>query len=245
MSHIPAPTTNDPPPIPEEILLAVPGLQDGMINLTALPSNTRYATIPPPKSTNTGMLMALSLHQPPSSAHPLIAAGYESGHVALWRHNPNSSPQTWQTTYLSQPHSQPVLSIAIAPHTACFFSSSADAVVARHPLPESSTEPKSVQTRHAGQQALAVRSDGRVFATAGWDGRVRVYAARGMGELAVLKWHREGCYAAAFAEMLDEEGGEDGGKALTVAQQRVARVRATHWLAAGSKDGKVSLWDVY
>lgn len=243
MSHILPPTTNEPPATPDEILLAVPGLQDGMINLTALPSTTRYATIPPPKATNTGMLMAVSLHQPPSSAHPLIAAGYESGHVALWRRNPTS--QTWESTYLSHSHSQPVLSIAIAPHTACFFSSSADAIVARHPLPGSSTEPKSVQTRHAGQQALAVRSDGRLFATAGWDGRVRVYAARGMGELAVLKWHREGCYAAAFAEVLDDGEEGEGAKGMTVAQQRVARVRATHWLAAGSKDGKVSLWDVY
>jgi hypothetical protein len=32
---------------------------------------------------------------------------------------------------------------------------------------------------------------------------------------------------------------------LTVSQQRLARSKATHWLAAGSKDGRVSLWDIY
>jgi hypothetical protein len=39
--------------------------------------------------------------------------------------------------------------------------------------------------------------------------------------------------------------GESVGKVLTVSQQRLARSKATHWLAAGSKDGRVSLWDIY
>ena len=207
------------------------------------------------------MLMAVSLlHQSNNTSSTtktsplLVAAGYESGHVALWhrKHDPAKGEETWQTLYLSKPHSQPVLSLSIAPTLCFFFSSSADAIVARHPL-DGNSETKSLQTKHAGQQSLVVRGDGKIFATAGWDGRVRVYAAaKGMRELAVLKWHKEGCYAVDFAEVLDGGvGGTDGddkgepAKTLTVSQQRLARSKATHWLAAGSKDGRVSLWDIY
>lgn len=258
-------TTSSPSPQhPAEpsILIAVPGVQDGLVNITAFPSAARYATIPPPKDTSTGMLMAVSLlHQLTNTTTPslLVAAGYESGHIALWyrKHDPKTKEETsWQTLYLAKPHSQPVLSLDFAPTLGYFFSSSADAIVARHPL-DGSSETKTLQTKHAGQQSLVVRGDGKIFATAGWDGRVRVYAAKGMKELAVLKWHKEGCYAAAFAEVLD--GGETGvgdlgeaaagvgkeGQPLTVSQQRVARSKATHWLVAGSKDGRVSLWDIY
>ena len=125
--------------------------------------------------------------------------------------------------------------------------------MARHPLGSAGeTETKVLQTKHAGQQSLSVRGDGKIFATAGWDGRVRVYAAKGVKKLAVLKWHKEGCYATAFAEILDGQSGtsdEDGStvarRELTVAQQRAFKSQSTHWLAAGSKDGKVSLWDIY
>jgi hypothetical protein len=79
---------------------------------------------------------------------------------------------------------------------------------------------------------------------------VRVYATKGMKELAVLKWHKEGCYATAFADVLETQNeiDDDGpvtGRELTVTQQRAHKTQSTHWLAAGSKDGKVSLWDIY
>jgi len=258
MSHMPPPpsptkdsATSSTDPTQPSILVAVPGVQDGLISITVLPAATRFATIPPPKDTSTGMLMAVSLHFPGNATSPLVAAGYESGHVALWRHNKTTSK--WETTYLHKSHSQPVLSLDVAPSIGCFFSSSADAIVARHPLVDNGeTETKVLQTKHAGQQSLSVRGDGKIFGTAGWDGRVRVYAAKGMKEVAVLKWHKEGCYATAFAEILEDKleaspngDGTVARRELTVAQQRAFKSQSTHWLAAGSKDGKVSLWDIY
>ena len=75
----------------------------------------------------------------------------------------------------------------------------------------------------------------------------------------MLKWHKEGCYAVAFADVEVEKdekaeaGGEDDkGKelvskmgAMTVSDERSRKAKTTHWLAAGSKDGKISLWDIY
>jgi hypothetical protein len=32
---------------------------------------------------------------------------------------------------------------------------------------------------------------------------------------------------------------------MTVREEREQKAKTTHWLAVGSKDGKVSLWDIY
>ncbi len=83
-----------------------------------------------------------------------------------------------------------------------------------------------------------------------------------MKELAVLKWHKVGCYATAFAAIqvavgtgkLDEDDGktetttevaEQSSTVGTAQQRRDDKAQTTHWLAAGAKDGKVSLWDIY
>ena len=231
------------------ILIATPGVQDGYMNVTSLPSETRVATIPTPKDTTTGMVMAIALHYHRTTLQ--VLAGYESGHVAMWQQN---STRHWQTVYVNKSHTQPILSLDISETLHCSFTSSADAIIARHPLTDNHSETKTMHTKHAGQQSLTVRSDEKIFATAGWDGRVRVYSPKSMKELAVLKWHTDGCYAVAFAEVMQTENGNDPStdsdrsmikRNLTVSEQRTAKAKSTHWLAAGSKDGKVSLWGIY
>lgn len=100
-----------------------------------------------------------------------------------------------------------------------------------------------------------------------------------MKELAVLSWHKTGCYATAFAQTdlgvlapapgikqkepelvsdstLSAEREHEGELALTkqqssssvvtsIQQRREEQAQNTHWIGAGSKDGKVSLWDIY
>lgn len=252
--------------------------------------------------------MAVSIFY--NDADLTVAAGFESGHTLV---SQLVSGQAWHILYMSQPHSQPILSLAVDPNHISYVTSSADAIIAKHPIPSlslevsvsSPTNPPSVgeskilrsgtsllsqglasagprenratylpkidiqtkplkvvQTKHSGQQGLKIRSDGKIFATAGWDSRVRVYSARSLTELAVLKWHKEGCYAVAFADITSP--GDDLGKAeeakpndkertvttatgaiLSVKENRDLKATTTHWLAAGSKDGKVSLWDIY
>jgi len=233
---------------PASILIAMPGVQDGWINVIKFPGEDRVATIPGPKDTSTGMIMAIGLSHERETL--TVLAGYESGHAVVWRqHSPSKA---WQIAYMSKSHTQPVLSLAATPDRSCFYTSSADAIIARHPLASVNTSVSMVvQTKHAGQQSLSVRSDGRIFATAGWDGRLRTYSTKTLKELAVLKWHKDGCYALAFAELQDtgNRGIEQTDMAakhnLMVSEQRTAKTKSTHWIAAGSKDGKVSLWDVY
>lgn len=248
----------------EELLIAVPNtMSSETVDIFHLPSSKRIHTIPASPTFKGGMIMALSLFFHPQTSQLTVLAGYESGHTSV-----SSLTTSWQTLYISNPHSQPILSLDVDPGKEFYFTSSADAVVAKHPVPVSDAEVigtvegmplKVVKTKHSGQQGLRVRNDGKVFATAGWDGRARVYGLKGMKELAVLKWHKEGCYTVAFADVETEEDGkgdldgdEETGKELvsrmrtmTVSEERDQKAKTTHWLAVGSKDGKVSLWDIY
>lgn len=74
-----------------------------------------------------------------------------------------------------------------------------------------------------------------------------------MRELAVLKWHRDGVFRIAFGAVDDDGEAADEaadevqvGTVLTTEQRgREERAKTGHWLAAGGKDGKVSLWEIY
>ncbi|KAH7398413.1 WD40-repeat-containing domain protein [Pyrenochaeta sp. MPI-SDFR-AT-0127] len=117
---------------------------------------------------------------------------------------------------------------------------------------------KTIDTKHAGQQSLCVRSDGRLLITGGWDARIRIYSAKTLKEVAVLKWHKEGVYAVAFGEILEsldltnQEASDDGNELARretglsrLQRQREAQMQLKHWVVAGAKDGKVSLWQVF
>jgi len=252
-------TTTSPPD--SSLLIAVSGQNDSTIDLYQLPSEKKVGMIPAPEVVNgkSGMVMALKLfHSSTQDLH--VIAGYESGRTYVYKR----AKQQWDPIYTSCPHSQPVLALDISPGRDFYCTSSADAIIAKHRLDAQAdvdNVAKQVQTRHAGQQGLRLRSDGRIFATAGWDGRIRVYSAKSMKELAVLKWHKDGCYAVAFAaidvvgvqNMSDSTSSASSSVVVakissaiqTVGQTRDAKARNTHWLAAGAKDGKVSLWDIY
>ena len=267
-------------------LIVLPnGLDAGGIDIFQLPSEKRISQLKSDKDSPTGMVMAVSIfhQQIESSSRLVLASGYEDGRVMVHVHqgdliNPSSGSR-WHRLVSSRPHTQPILSLELFPSFAHFLTSSADANIVKFPLsnlsdtssPEMQPE-KSINTRHAGQQGLSVRSDGKIFATAGWDGRVRVYSCQSLKELAVLKWHKVGVYATAFANVTDEktEGTRDetsvrpresssdpdpvpestqiikATNALDlIKKQREEKARWTHWLAAGGKDGKISLWDIY
>lgn len=278
------------------------------------------------------MVMAVALFNQANSL--TLVAGYENGLAIVAHRDPIKND--WIPLYQATCHSQPILSLSISPALDFFLTSSADAVIAKHPLPpvvsqdttsthvtatqvseseesnrpvndkavgksllgaalakakqsqqkpphkpqEAQTQPlKTVNTKHAGQQSIQIRSDGLVFATAGWDSKVRVYSTKTLKEVAVLKWHQVGCYAVAFADIAPKTsapsindqnpkatasttGTEPTGSdslghmdksltvvpklvELTVRDKRLRQATTAHWLAAGSKDGKVSLWDVF
>lgn len=264
----------------DESYFAVPNaLNSGAIDIFHLPSERRVSTIPADTSVQTGMVMAVKIlidYSNPQDPFVYMLSGYEDGHVMVHVSRPPSEltkAWRWVKTYVSRPHSQPILSLDSVSAEAnqlpgFFYTSSADALVVKHPISSISapmlshvetTPLKVLNTKHSGQQGLCVRRDQKLFATAGWDARIRVYSCKTMKELAVLKWHSEGCYAVAFADILSSTSTEspstqDGDITALQTQsspleivrlQRNQKAQRTHWLAAGSKDGKISLWDIY
>lgn len=310
-----------------DLLVAVPNtLASEAVDIYTLPSQIRIHTVK--LGSDHGMAMALALTWLRNVL--TLVVGYENGMAIVAQLEEDSS---WSVIYRNQCHKQPILSLYVAPSLEYFLTSSADAIIAKHPLlpplceatsrigdvietgkPEAESqkcsasdigkaeqEPvhdksisllsaalaskpaanppraarnrevqiqplKVVDTKHTGQQGLRVRSDGRIFATAGWDSRIRVYSAKTMREVAVLKWHPVGCFAVAFADVSHpaspsdtktaQSGDRDETAAaetklvarvvdMTVKDRRINQARKGHWLAAGSKDGKVSLWDVF
>ncbi|EFR00221.1 hypothetical protein MGYG_03224 [Nannizzia gypsea CBS 118893] len=284
-----------------QMLLAVPNaLNTGGLDIFHLPSERRLCVISPDEKVNTGMVMALEMFISSEGEDLYIISGYEDGSAMVHAcrgginrlpiantNDCSNSSWDWELLYSNRPHTQPVLSLDISLFSEgrYFITSSADAIVVKHPIPRlppslepdvtnirsvvESTHLKSVNTKHSGQQGLRIRSDDKIYATAGWDNRIRVYSCKSMKELAVLKWHKEGCYSIAFAKVFTDTGsiGAAGGvmttdtnleskstslmvanepRSLTeIKQQRNLKAQLTHWIAAGSKDGKVSLWDIY
>lgn len=127
------------------------------------------------------------------------------------------------------------------------------------PIPSIQIPYKVNNTKHAGQQSLVVRPDNRLLATGGWDARIRIYSAKTLKEVAVLKWHKQGVYSVAFAAILDAaELRNDVAEDMTesgvtkretglsrLQKQREEKMQSKHWVVAGAKDGKVSLWEVF
>jgi len=83
-----------------------------------------------------------------------------------------------------------------------------------------------------GMGAALVRDDSSIMVTGGWDARLRVFSWKKpekLKPLAVLDFHSEAVEAMTFSKGRVEEG----------------RLAGKRLVAAGGKDGKVSLWDIY
>jgi WD40 repeat protein len=309
------------------------------------------------------MVMAVKLVHHSVSSTTLILSGYEGGLTAIHQlpSGDARNVRPAQLIYLSQPHSQPILSLDVSPDAKTYYTSSADAVIAAHVIPDitcatgvteeaipqrgnyhvannevsseseaasgvqkkvsssthstpehgspvppqspslsfakqpvassqkqptvaaglssllssatpstkvKSTPPtpssisiqlphKTTSTKHSGQQSLRMRSDGRIFATGGWDSKIRIYSSKTLKEVAALKWHKEGVYAVDFAQVLvaedlkivEEQDGEEQSMTQTglgkLQRQREEQMQLKHWIVAGAKDGKVSLWEIF
>jgi WD40 repeat protein len=88
---------------------------------------------------------------------------------------------------------------------------------------------KTITIPNEGVAEVLIRADQRVFASAGWDHRVRLYSWKTCKPLAVLVAHTETIHGLAFADGPWTKGPPD----------------ASSWFASCSKDGTVALFDVY
>ncbi|KAG1821183.1 WD-40 repeat-containing protein [Suillus subaureus] len=257
-----------------EGLLAVPNLvESALADIWSLPSRQRlHAAIGDPLDTSTtafsdgrsgsksGIIMSMHLFYSTSSAPSSstsarelrLLCAYEDGSVVLRKRTaPENKPTVegrgWEVVWKSRLHVE-----SGSPHFA--LTVSADHLVGRYDLlktqeeaSESTSAGTAFKTKHPGNGAVAIRSDGRVCAIGGWDGKVRLYSTKTLKLLGTLVHHKQGCQAVTFASHTDcvplcgdlkEDDFSDDDDEITV-EEKHARGR---WLIAGSTDAKVSIW---
>ena len=158
-----------------------------------------------------GALMAVKL----LSKDTRVVAAYESGCICIWDGD--------VVVHRTRVESMPTCLGHHAQHNEILLGTSSETL---HILDaDKLTQLKAIELTNPGLNFTALRlSDSRVYATAGWDKRIRFFSARTHKKLCVLQVHEDSLNALVFV------AGHCG---------------ATSLLAAGSSDSLISLWDLY
>jgi len=116
------------------------------------------------------------------------------------------------------------------------------------------------QAEARGVGGVALRPDAKLLATAGWDGRVRLYSVRRPRPVAVLKYHTGAAHCVAFAacnavgtadedEDLDVDRGVSRGFAgagIGQSEGESGRLgRPQRLMASAGSDSTIALWDLF
>ncbi|KAI8602695.1 WD40-repeat-containing domain protein [Dissophora ornata] len=245
-----------------------------------------------------------------------MLVGYEDGSVTLFRESTLPATERQRPTgagakqkrkmdilWTIRCHREPVLALDISHDMQYAVSCGSDNVLARYNLAgqlQGVPEVTQIALKSNGIADIKIRSDNKIIGLAGWDGRIRVFSAKTLKPLAVLKYHREGLYCLAFAVVRDRKPSAEG---IEVEQTRATSSDETrggsklsssttgdgdrdpgsegnnmgesesegddsgsdsdegsdledalegrrvwskrHWIAAGGKENRVSLWEMY
>ncbi|KAG1870646.1 WD40-repeat-containing domain protein [Suillus subalutaceus] len=213
-----------------------------------------------------GIIMSMHLFYSASSAPSSstsarelrLLCAYEDGSVVLRKRTAPENKQTvegrgWEVMWKSKLHVESVMAMTVSSDCTFALTVSADHLVGRYDLlkiqeeaSESTPAGTASKTKHLGNGSVAIRSDGRVCAIGGWDGKVRLYSTKTLKLLGTLVHHKQGCQAVTFAshtdrvplcgELKEDDSGDED--EITV-EEKHAR---DWWLIAGSTDAKVSIW---
>ncbi|KAI8062247.1 WD40-repeat-containing domain protein [Gongronella butleri] len=164
------------------------------------------------------LCMAVAMHV--SKDALFVTAGYENGSVACYR---VAQDYQWQSQWTTEMHTQPVLALAI--HDNVVLSTAIDNKVTKYDIVDGHCI-KQITNKKAGLACVTIRPDNKIFATGGYDAKIRVFSMKTMAPLAVLTYHQDSVYAVAYVHPELQENKK-------------------HWMLAGSKDGRISLWALY
>ncbi|KAF9353106.1 ASTRA complex subunit [Mortierella sp. AD094] len=152
-------------------------------------------------------------HDHPDTLHMLV--GYEDGSVCLFQESaslPTAQGQKqkrkMQVLWSIKCHREPVLGLDVSSDLQFAVSCGSDNVLG---VPEVLKE----ALKSNGIADIKIRSDNKIIGLAGWDGRIRIFSAKALKPLAVLKHHREGLYCLGFAQIrgLDQSANAEGAAA--------------------------------
>ncbi|KAG2741017.1 WD40 repeat-like protein [Suillus brevipes Sb2] len=212
-----------------------------------------------------GIIMSMHLFYSASSAPSSstsarelrLLCAYEDGSVVLRQRNAPENKQTvegrgWEVVWKSKLHVESVMAMAVSSSCAFALTVSADHLVGRYDLSKTQEEASEstpagtvFKTKHSGNGTVAIRSDGRVCAIGGWDGKVRLYSTKTLKLLGTLVHHKQGCQAVTFASHIVPLGGDLKGDDSSGDEDDITmeeKYAVGRWMIAGSTDRKVSIW---
>lgn len=214
-------------------LIAIPGASEKEVQVCCCHCGGTLATIASAAASETtgndslGMCMAAKLFLGPKGRLQL-AVGFEDGSVLVLAVAEGSSSRVLARGKL---HAEPIMALDVDLGGKTGVSGSAEdkltsfsidyaagRIAESHSfaLPAKRQGPGKTQ----GVGDVAVRPDGKILASAGWDGRIRLYRRSNGKALATLKYHSESAAAVAFGPR-------------------------TYIMASGGRDGTVALWEIY
>lgn len=204
----------------DSMLLSIPGPSQDTITLWDIKSEKRISClIPPDKSW--GSIMQCKWLQYKQHLNMLVL--YENGTIALWDWSNNKILST--VTCNNNP-----LSIDFDSHSLrgiCGTASEKVFVFAFEEVSHTLNCDTAFSITNPGLGCVSIRPDGKIYATGGWDHRIRLFSWKKHKPLAVLLYHRKSIECLAFSE------------------RSVSTFTKGYLLAAGSSDNSISLWDVY
>lgn len=151
-----------------------------------------------------------------------LCGAFEDGSLRWWDLRIPDRPLP---NFCLKSHSEPVLCFDIDTTNGHGVSAGADASLCIFRFDSTMVHRiKSVELPNSGIADLKIRQDKKLFVSAGWDHRIRVYSWKKHSALAILRYHEESVSCVDFPTNPSD------GKFL---------------LAGGSKDKRISLWDIY
>ncbi|KAG9304452.1 hypothetical protein G9A89_020015 [Geosiphon pyriformis] len=234
----------------EEIYIAVPNLTDSSgIDIWELTSQRRLVDgIGLDKIySQKGYCMALKLFDKSSKglasnqAYYILAA-YENGGVYLWEVDCSTGLKKacWNQTE----HSESALSVDISQNWAFAISVAGDNKIVKYKFAESIDQPpkiSQVTIKTPGISYVCIRSDAKIFATAGWDSKVRVFSAKTLKPLAILSYHTQSIQTLAFSHVKSDVEKEPENSENSSNETEEPK----NYLVVGGKDARISLWEIY
>ncbi|XP_058457978.1 guanine nucleotide-binding protein subunit beta-like protein 1 [Malaya genurostris] len=153
-----------------------------------------------------------------------LLAGYESGTIILWdltTFKPMTHLQLYRNECPMDLDYDPVTNRGV-----CGGSSNEITVFSIDRKTFELEKKSMIIIKNPGVHRLKIRKDLKVFASAGWDGRIRIFSWKSLRPLAVLTEHK--------GELMD----------IVFSDEKVSMWKAVIMAAAGS-DGQISLWNLY
>lgn len=205
-------------PTRDATVIAAPSEQDWKVTLWDLESRKVVASTQEPKE-RLGMAMCIKMCGDCRS----VLAAYENGSVVAYDVRSGGAPVSTVSLYTEPVMCMDFDETCCANKGICGSVNNELCVFERDK--DTLSEKQRVTVTNDGFCSLHVRADGRIVASGGWDGRVRVFGWKTLKPLAVLDIHKESVQAVRFSEN--------------------NLCKAGLLLAAGSKDRTVSLWSLY